>query len=199
MEAPEPPADRAPADTRERILGAARRLFAQRGRDGVTMREVSREARVTAPTIYHHFGDKHRLYAACVASVLAPAAQALRAGLGQAHAPPARPLAFATALCGRLLDDPWLLSYLQLEAVRGAPVMGTLVPEDVLSEVEGALGAAGAGAGGDVLTPARQLVAGALGGAMVLRSAGSAPAAPQVVAALAAQLVRAAQAAAAPR
>ena len=37
-------------------------LFALRGFDGVSVRDVARAVGVTMPTLYHHFGDKRRLY-----------------------------------------------------------------------------------------------------------------------------------------
>lgn len=48
-------------ETRERILDAARELFAQRGVDAVTMREIARRIDYTPTAIYHHFQDKNGL------------------------------------------------------------------------------------------------------------------------------------------
>lgn len=47
--------------TRERILDAARELFAERGVEAVTMREIARRIDYTATAIYHHFSDKNAL------------------------------------------------------------------------------------------------------------------------------------------
>lgn len=47
--------------TRERILDAARELFAERGIEAVTMREIARRIDYTATAIYHHFADKNAL------------------------------------------------------------------------------------------------------------------------------------------
>ena len=49
------------AATRRAILDAAGELLASRGEEGVSIREVCLRAGVTAPTIYHHFGDKAAL------------------------------------------------------------------------------------------------------------------------------------------
>src|SRR5262245_39106061 len=46
------------AERRGRILGAARRLVAERGYDGLTMRDLARAARVSVPTLYNLFGSK---------------------------------------------------------------------------------------------------------------------------------------------
>ena len=53
---------RAGRNTRERILGAAVRLFAQHGYDGVSMRDVAAEVGLTQAALYYHFSDKGELY-----------------------------------------------------------------------------------------------------------------------------------------
>lgn len=47
--------------TRRAILDATAWLLAERGEDGVSIREICLAAGVTPPTIYHHFGDKAAL------------------------------------------------------------------------------------------------------------------------------------------
>lgn len=50
--------------TRERILTVAERLFALRGFDGTSMREIAREAEVPIALVSYHFGGKDELYRA---------------------------------------------------------------------------------------------------------------------------------------
>jgi AcrR family transcriptional regulator len=50
------------AATRERILGAAERLFAERGFSGVSMPAVAQAAGITAGAIYKHFESKEQLF-----------------------------------------------------------------------------------------------------------------------------------------
>lgn len=52
--------------TRRAILDAAEHLLATVGESGLSIREVCARAGVTAPTIYHHFGDKAALVARVV-------------------------------------------------------------------------------------------------------------------------------------
>ncbi len=47
--------------TRGALLAAARRLFAERGYDGVSAEQVVRAAGVTRGALYHHFGGKPEL------------------------------------------------------------------------------------------------------------------------------------------
>jgi AcrR family transcriptional regulator len=46
---------------RENILAAARKLLAEHGVEGVTMRELARESGVTPKTLYHLFESKEKL------------------------------------------------------------------------------------------------------------------------------------------
>jgi len=54
---------------RERILDAARFLFASRGFDAVAMSDVAERAGVARATVFNHFGSKHALVEAITASV----------------------------------------------------------------------------------------------------------------------------------
>jgi AcrR family transcriptional regulator len=49
------------AERRARILAAARELIAERGYDGLTMRDLARASRVSVPTLYNLFGGKQAL------------------------------------------------------------------------------------------------------------------------------------------
>lgn len=48
-------------DTRSRILESALAVFAERGADGGSMREIAKRAGVNVATTYHHFGSKRDL------------------------------------------------------------------------------------------------------------------------------------------
>ena len=56
------------AQTRERIVHAARRLFNRHGFEQVSIDRVMSEAGLTRGGFYHHFDSKDELYAAAVAS-----------------------------------------------------------------------------------------------------------------------------------
>jgi AcrR family transcriptional regulator len=53
---------KADPETRERLLEAAQRLFAQRGFKRVTVREICRAAHANVAAVNYHFGDKLGLY-----------------------------------------------------------------------------------------------------------------------------------------
>jgi len=50
----------------EQTLGAAHALFAERGYAAVTMEEIAAAIGVTKPLLYNYFGNKERLYIACM-------------------------------------------------------------------------------------------------------------------------------------
>lgn len=61
-----PRGPRREGDTRAEILVAARRMFAERGYDGTSLRGVAREAGVDAALIHHYFEGKPGLFAESV-------------------------------------------------------------------------------------------------------------------------------------
>lgn len=78
-------------ESRARIIEAAGRLFADRGFDGVSVRELARHAKVNAAAINYHFGGKEGLYHAVLRQLIddtepmfAPMTAGLRKGVAEA-------------------------------------------------------------------------------------------------------------------
>jgi len=72
------------AESRDRILAAARSAFAASGYDRATVRQIAVEARVDPAMVYYFFDTKARLFAAAMALPMSPAdsvASALEGGL----------------------------------------------------------------------------------------------------------------------
>jgi AcrR family transcriptional regulator len=89
------------ARNRERVLAAARALFAERGVRAVTMSEVAREAGVAKGTVFHRFGDRAGLALALVDEHERALQEAILRGpppLGPGAPPRERLLAFLGAL-----------------------------------------------------------------------------------------------------
>jgi AcrR family transcriptional regulator len=59
-------------DTRERILDTAERLFAERGFDGTSIRDVTAQAGVNLAAVHYHFHSKEALLAAVLARMAGP-------------------------------------------------------------------------------------------------------------------------------
>jgi len=53
-------------ERREQLLDIGRRVFAERGLDGVSIEEIAAQAGVSKPVVYEHFGGKEGLYAVVV-------------------------------------------------------------------------------------------------------------------------------------
>jgi AcrR family transcriptional regulator len=53
---------RSDGDTRERLVEAAKTLFAERGFEDVTVRDICRDANASLALVNYHFGDKLGLY-----------------------------------------------------------------------------------------------------------------------------------------
>ena len=56
--------------TRSTIFRTAAKLFAEKGYNGVSMREISEQSKVTKPTIYYYFGNKEGIYKALIKEAL---------------------------------------------------------------------------------------------------------------------------------
>lgn len=72
-------------DTRERILDAAEELFAERGYEGASLRDVARAAGLRNPSIFNHFDSKDALYAAVLERGIGPVVQRLVEVVEQEH------------------------------------------------------------------------------------------------------------------
>lgn len=56
--------------TKATIFRVAAKLFAEKGYNGVSMREISERSNVTKPTIYYYFGSKEGIYKALIKEAL---------------------------------------------------------------------------------------------------------------------------------
>ena len=65
-------------ERRQRILAAVRRMITDGGYEGVTIRELAKESRVSVPTLYKLFGGKQELLFAAVESDFANLVKANR-------------------------------------------------------------------------------------------------------------------------
>jgi AcrR family transcriptional regulator len=101
-------------ETRERILNVAERLFAKHGLQGVSIRDITHEARANLGAINYHFGTKQQLIAAVFERRLAPIGEERLAALdavekatgGGASTLEAVLEAFILPAVRRALDEP---------------------------------------------------------------------------------------------
>jgi AcrR family transcriptional regulator len=96
------------ADTRDRVVGAARELFADAGFHRVSLDEIARRADVARATVYHQFGSKLGVLGAVVEDYERRAGLAALAELVET-APPERLVRdVVTAGCDYWATDPAL-------------------------------------------------------------------------------------------
>lgn len=65
--------------TAERILDVAEEVFAEKGYEGATLRDVAKAAGLRTPSLYNHFDSKDALYAAVLERGIGPVLEALLA------------------------------------------------------------------------------------------------------------------------
>jgi AcrR family transcriptional regulator len=133
--------------TREAILAAARRSFAEQGYDRATIRGIARQAGVDPALVHHFYGTKEKLFAAAVGFPVVPSDL-----LGQIR--PHDPADFGEALVRALLqvwdagDNAGKIAALLRSALSNEAVMGMLrqfVTSAILSVIAVASGRDDAG------------------------------------------------------
>lgn len=94
-------------DTRQRLLEAAGEVFAVRGYQAATIREICNRARANVAAVNYHFGDKESLYAEVLTFAFRFAAERYPLSLGTLPSSPAeeRLAAFVRNYLDRLLDE----------------------------------------------------------------------------------------------
>jgi len=113
--------------TRERILGAALAMFAERGFDGATTRDIAARAGTNLGLIQYHFGGKERLWRATVDHVFGTLESAL-AAIVPARLQTAAQLADVLRLCVRFVGaNPHFVQLMNDECKRDGPRMRWLV------------------------------------------------------------------------
>ncbi|OHB27736.1 MAG: TetR family transcriptional regulator [Phenylobacterium sp. RIFCSPHIGHO2_01_FULL_69_31] len=94
------------ADFRERLCAAAERLFAEKGPDAVTMRQLASALGVSPMTPYRYFQDKDDILAAVRANGFNRFAEALEAARGSAKSARAKAAAVGEAYVRFAFDHP---------------------------------------------------------------------------------------------
>ncbi|WP_374472351.1 TetR/AcrR family transcriptional regulator [Phenylobacterium sp.] len=94
------------ADFRERLCEAAERLFAERGPDAVTMRQLAAELGVSPMTPYRYFKDKEDILAAIRANGFNRFAEALEEARDKARGARARGAAVGQAYVDFAFEHP---------------------------------------------------------------------------------------------
>ncbi|MGV9666551.1 TetR/AcrR family transcriptional regulator [Nocardia niigatensis] len=121
--------DRRTAATTAAILTAAEQLFTENGFHTVSMDAIAAAAGIAVGSIYHHFGNKERLYLALVERALEVNERAMAAAYGDGRTPVEELVAAGDAYCRFHAENP---GYFRMIALRVLDVP----PGDLASAVE---------------------------------------------------------------
>ena len=120
-------------ETRERLLSAASRLFAERGFAKVTVRDICRRARANVAAVNYHFHGKAGLYEEVLRSAIqtmrGTTEEAQRAGAGR---PPAAQLeAFVAIFLQRVVEgrNSWIHQLMMHELSDPTPALDLVVDQ----------------------------------------------------------------------
>jgi len=94
-----------PDSMHRRILHEARRLFVERGFDGVSVREIAEACGLTKAALYYHFEDKERLLVEILEEGLAAFHGLIESAMAQEATAPGRIRAFVEALFRHLQPE----------------------------------------------------------------------------------------------
>lgn len=93
-----PAAPEIPADGREaQLLVIARRLFAAKGYDATSLRDIAEEAQITKAALYYYFPNKDALYERVVIESMASLLAEVQAAVARARTPTEKVRAFLRA------------------------------------------------------------------------------------------------------
>ena len=90
---------------RDRLLGAALRLFARKGFESASVREIVETAEVTRPTLYHYFGSKEGLFLELVEHLCATVEDSILGSLPPEGAAQDRLRSFVLSILDSVTED----------------------------------------------------------------------------------------------
>jgi len=107
------------AATRAELLASGRKLFAQRGFDGTSIRAITRDAGANLGAVTYHFGSKRELYSAVLEQGLSSVAARVRTAAAMEGSGLERMLGVVRAYFEHLQDHPDLPRLLLQEVAAG--------------------------------------------------------------------------------
>jgi TetR/AcrR family transcriptional regulator len=122
-------------DARSALIAAATPLFAAKGFNGVSVREVAAAASVNLSMISYYFGGKERLYAAVLNEQFAPLQRV--AEIRQMDTDPLKRFElYVRATVARYRKNPYLLRFYTSELTNPTPCFDTIVKPAIKGVVQ---------------------------------------------------------------
>jgi AcrR family transcriptional regulator len=122
-----------PGKTVEKILTAARAVFAENGYSGTHMSEIALHARVNKATLYYQIGDKDTLYANVIHQVIGNIAQNIAQAVANANGPEEKIHVYINTIVEAVDKNPEIPSIMMREVASGGATMPRVVLEDIAS------------------------------------------------------------------
>jgi AcrR family transcriptional regulator len=122
-----------PEKTVDKILTAARAVFAENGYSGTHMSEIALRAGVNKATLYYQIGDKDTLYANVIHQVIGNIAQNIAQAVANANDPEEKIHAYINTIVEAVDKNPEIPSIMMREVASGGATMPRVVLEDIAS------------------------------------------------------------------
>jgi TetR/AcrR family transcriptional regulator len=119
--------------TSERILVAARKVFAEKGYSGAHVDDIAVRAGVNKATIYYQIGDKDTLYANVIHQVIGNAAQGIANAVGKVDHPEEKLRVYINCIAANVDKNPELPPIMMREIAADGAHLPRVVAEDIAS------------------------------------------------------------------
>lgn len=117
--------------TVEKILAAARAVFAEYGYNGTRMEEIARRAAVNKATLYYQIGDKDTLYANVIHDVVGNVAQDIAHAVNLAETPEEKLKAYIAGITQAVDKNPEIPPIMMREIASGGANLPQIVIKDI--------------------------------------------------------------------
>ena len=122
-----------PGKTAEKILKAARKVFAENGYSGAHVDEIAERAGVNKATLYYQIGDKDTLYANVIHQVLGNTAQNIAAAVDKVDHPEEKLKVYINCIAANVDKNPELPSIMMREIAADGAHLPSVVVEDIVA------------------------------------------------------------------
>jgi Transcriptional regulator len=124
-----------PGKTAEKILTAARAVFAENGYSGAHVDEIAERAGVNKATLYYQIGDKDTLYANVIHQVMGNAAQGIANAVEKVDHPEEKLKVYINCIAANVDKNPEFPSIMMREVAAGGAHLPRVVVEDIASVI----------------------------------------------------------------
>ena len=119
--------------TAQKILVAARAVFAEKGYSGTHVDEIAKRAGVNKASLYYQIGDKDTLYAHVIHQVIGNIAQMIAQAVANADSPEEKLKAYINNISDAVDKNPEIPPIMMREIASGGAHLPRVVVEDIAS------------------------------------------------------------------